>query len=110
MKYAGKNSEQQASQTAAQCLGSLFHVELEIPHRAVITQALGFTYIAPEIGEEEAGQWQVYPTVLAPALNTDPASDQRSDSQSNFQTCDEGQLKYFFKCGRVLKMIPCTLL
>lgn len=29
-----------------------------------------------EIGEEGAGRWQVYPTVLAPALNTDPGSDQ----------------------------------
>lgn len=38
--------------SAAQCLGSLFHVELEIPHRVVITQGLEFTYIAPEIGEE----------------------------------------------------------
>lgn len=58
--------------SAAQCLGSLFHVELEIPHRVVITQGLEFTYIAPEIGEEGAGRWQVYPTVLTPALNTDP--------------------------------------
>ena len=49
---------------------------LEIPHGVVITQGLGFTYIAPEIGEEEAGQWQVYPTALAPPLHTNPGSDQ----------------------------------